>query len=193
MITLTEIFPINDTKIRFGEETFSNKLINGRTVSFNTVFAIKFPWSHPGLHSGIRWYSGDMLISDSRNRNYYLPNDRVHVSQNGSLTVENVQDEDTGDYYCEIIFSNAPPIRQEHSIEVQCKYLSYRIFNLINWKLLPPPPFRPTHRNLLSQWKFTLATGFHIRNHLRCEGSSPAHNFLATLANKWRRWGTATD
>lgn len=43
MINLTEIFPINDTKIRFGEETFSTKLINGITVSFNTVFVIKFP------------------------------------------------------------------------------------------------------------------------------------------------------
>lgn len=74
----------------------------------------------PGHHTGLRWYFGDILIIDT-NRNIYPPTNRVQVTDNGSLTVDNVQSGDTGDYYCEVVFSNEPAIRQEHSIEVQCE------------------------------------------------------------------------
>lgn len=74
-----------------------------------------------GLHLGLRWYFGDMLLFDTRNRNIYPPNSRARVSDNGSLVVDDVQAEDTGDYYCEVVLSDEPAIRQEHSIEVQCE------------------------------------------------------------------------
>lgn len=84
------------------------------------IFKTNNTLSSVGLHLGTRWYYGDFLIFDTRNRNIYPPNDRVQLAEDTSLIVNDVQAGDTGDYYCEVIFSNAPAIRQEHSIEVQC-------------------------------------------------------------------------
>lgn len=58
-----------------------------------------------------------MLLVDSRHPEVPPP-ERIMLWSNGSLQVSNVQPEDTGDYYCEIVSSSDHAL-QVHTIEVQ--------------------------------------------------------------------------
>lgn len=58
-----------------------------------------------------------MLLVDSRHPEVPAP-ERVMLWSNGSLQVSNLQPEDTGDYYCEIVSSSDQAL-QLHTIEVQ--------------------------------------------------------------------------
>ncbi|CRK97760.1 CLUMA_CG011140, isoform A [Clunio marinus] len=68
-------------------------------------------------HTAVRWLSQDnKLIADSRYPNYKIPNRVLH--SNGSLEVNNIQLDDTGDYLCEVTIGTRLH-RQTNSIEVQ--------------------------------------------------------------------------
>ncbi|KAH8399325.1 hypothetical protein KR215_007833 [Drosophila sulfurigaster] len=64
----------------------------------------------------VRWHRDNVALVDSRHPEVPPP-DRIVLWSNGSLQVGNVQPEDTGEYYCEIM-SDTNHAVQTHAIEV---------------------------------------------------------------------------
>lgn len=68
-------------------------------------------------YGSVRWLRDeDLLMEAPYSEELFL--DRYHLLANGSLEVRDVQAEDTGRYYCEIVASSSKSV-QAHAIEVQ--------------------------------------------------------------------------
>lgn len=66
----------------------------------------------------VKWYKNQDILADSANRSHQPPL-RHTLWDNGSIEIQRVQPEDTGEYVCEI--SRPEPwgvVRQRHAIEV---------------------------------------------------------------------------
>lgn len=80
-----------------------------------------------------------MLLVDSRNP-ALTPPPRFHLWKNGSLEVDQVQMDDTGDYRCEIM-TEAEKAIQRHAIEVQCEWELRSIqTGIFTQRFIPDPP-----------------------------------------------------
>ncbi|XP_029708201.2 neurotrimin [Aedes albopictus] len=78
---------------------------------------VLLPCYHNSPYRYVRWSRDDMLLVDSRYP-ALTPPPRYQLWTNGSLEVDQVQMDDTGDYMCEIITEAGKAI-QRHAIEVQ--------------------------------------------------------------------------
>ncbi|CAH2061786.1 unnamed protein product, partial [Iphiclides podalirius] len=68
----------------------------------------------------VRWYKNSNLLGDSLQQHHLLPR-RVRMHSNHSLQLDSLKPVDTATYTCEVIRPEPwGPIKQSHSIEVQC-------------------------------------------------------------------------
>ncbi|CAK1594845.1 unnamed protein product [Parnassius mnemosyne] len=68
----------------------------------------------------VRWYKNDKLLGDTLDQHHLLP-PRIRMHANYSLQVDALGAHDTADYTCEVVRPEPwGPIKQTHSIEVQC-------------------------------------------------------------------------
>ncbi|XP_023300219.2 neogenin [Lucilia cuprina] len=78
---------------------------------------VLLPCGYKLPYLSVRWLKEeDFLLESPRSEPVFM--ERLHLLANGSLEVMNVQAEDTGKYYCEIITSTGKAL-QPHAIEVQ--------------------------------------------------------------------------
>ncbi|XP_037954506.1 neogenin-like [Teleopsis dalmanni] len=85
-----------------------------KTLENDTVL---LPCYHNATFYFVRWHRDDISLVDSRHPETTASN-RIHLFSNGSLQVSNVREEDSGEYYCEMMANNTHAV-QVHAIEVQ--------------------------------------------------------------------------
>ncbi|KPJ01184.1 Neurotrimin [Papilio xuthus] len=68
----------------------------------------------------VKWYKNNRLLGDTLDQHTLLPS-RMYMHRNYSLQIDSLRAHDTADYTCEVIRPEPlGPIKQSHSIEVQC-------------------------------------------------------------------------
>ncbi|XP_065357915.1 limbic system-associated membrane protein [Calliphora vicina] len=108
----------HEINIQQTEELYSRDFYTvPTTVKTYENDTVLLPCGYKLSYLSVRWLKDeDFLMESPQSEPVFM--DRFHLLANGSLEVMNVQAEDTGKYYCEIVTPTGKAV-QAHAIEVQ--------------------------------------------------------------------------